>query len=90
MATTPLERPLETSLERGALAALDLRDRPLEELREAYADRWRLVAGTTAQHPAEEELARSAREINDLERRCRPPARALPRSTGPDPSTFLG
>ncbi|WP_380170386.1 hypothetical protein ACFEMC_15070 [Kineococcus sp. DHX-1] len=71
-------------------AVVDLRDRPLDALREAYDERWHLVADDAPDHPTAEDLARNASEIADLEARCRPAGRVLPRRTGPDPSTFLG
>jgi hypothetical protein len=69
---------------------VDVRDRPLEDLRRAYDERWHLVADDAPDHPTADGLARNATEIADLERRCRPAGRVLPRRTGPDPSTFLG
>lgn len=71
-------------------SVVDLRDRPLDALREAYDERWHLVAEDAPDHPTAEDLARNASEIADLEARCRPAGRVLPRRTGPDPSTFLG
>lgn len=71
-------------------SVVDLRDRPLAALREAYDERWHLVAEDAPDHPTAEDLARNASEIADLEARCRPAGRVLPRRTGPDPSTFLG
>ncbi|MEZ0491065.1 hypothetical protein AB2L28_02290 [Kineococcus sp. TBRC 1896] len=69
---------------------LDLRGRPLDALRRAYDERWHLVADDAPEHPTGEDLAHNAFEIADLEARCRPAGRGLPRRTGPDPSTFLG
>ncbi|WP_432560965.1 hypothetical protein [Kineococcus sp. SYSU DK003] len=69
---------------------LDLRERPLEDLRAAYEERWQLIADATGAHPADEALARNAARITALEQRCRPAARRLPRRAGPDPATFLG
>ncbi|GAB3468626.1 hypothetical protein AB1207_15805 [Kineococcus endophyticus] len=82
--TATLTRGLTTG------AVLDLRERPLDALREAYDERWHLVADDAPDHPTAEDLARNASEIADLEARCRPAGRVLPRRSGPDPSTFLG
>lgn len=102
MPTMPLSRPLaeQSSAQPPARSAaqpadgpdvtVDVRDRPLEALHRAYEDRWHLIAGAGPDHPVDEELTRNAQEVNELERQCRPHSRALPRRTGPDPSTFLG
>ncbi|WP_432513118.1 hypothetical protein [Kineococcus sp. SYSU DK001] len=87
MATTHVMSPAQPLTDE---VAVDVRDRPLEDLRLAYEERWRLVADDRADHPTSQALARNAARIADLERRCRPAGRVLPRRTGPDPSTFLG
>lgn len=69
---------------------VDLREQPLEALRLAYDERWRLVAGESAPGAAAEALSRNTAEITALERRCRPQPSVLVRRTTPDPSVFLG
>ncbi|PRY14450.1 hypothetical protein [Kineococcus rhizosphaerae] len=89
MTMMPLSQPLAEQAPGRSDLTVDVRDRPLQALHEAYEERWRLVAAASVEHPADDELTRSALEINDLERQCRPLPR-VPRRVGPDPSTFLG
>ena len=87
--TTTVPVP-DTTTAAAAGPVLDLRERPLDALRQAYDERWHLVADDAPDHPTADDLARNATRIADLEARCRPAGRVLPRRTGPDPSTFLG
>lgn len=65
-------------------------EEPLEALRLAYDERWRLVAGEAVPGAADADLTRNSAQIAALERHCRPQPSVLVRRNGPDPSTFLG